>query len=71
LQPLADQFQSTALVAGVERHPWLSELLPARPAEARDCRDCSGRGRLLVGEDPNNFVYCPACGALGWTQAPR
>src|SRR5687767_6230403 len=46
LQPLADQFQSTALVAGAERHPWLSELLPARPPETRDCRDCSGRGRI-------------------------
>jgi hypothetical protein len=66
LQPLADRFHSTALVAGVDRHPWLAELLPSRPVDALDCRDCAGRGRIGPADDPSTFAYCSACGSLGW-----
>jgi hypothetical protein len=69
LRPLAEQFQTTALVAGPERHSWLAELLPRRPSAAIDCSQCMGTGKLRVGEDPEQFVYCPTCHALGWTSS--
>jgi hypothetical protein len=71
LQPLAREFHSTALVAGVERHPWLAELLPSRPNQAVDCSDCAGTGRLFVKNEPTNFIHCFTCGALGWTDPSR
>lgn len=55
----------TALASGTERHPWLAELLPERPATALDCSTCSGRGRIGVGPQADGML-CPACGALGW-----
>lgn len=67
LQPLAPELHVTALVAGVERYPWLAELLPSRPVDARDCSTCRGRGRIFAGDtSEDNFVYCPDCSALGW-----
>jgi hypothetical protein len=71
LQALPEKYHSTALVSGVERHPWLAELLPTRPEEALECTDCLGRGRIFVGTERDNFVYCPACGALGWSGPSR
>jgi len=68
-QPLDPAFHTTALVAGTERYPWLSELLPQRPPLARDCTTCLGDGRLYPTNDPSGGlgVFCPACNALGWT----
>ena len=66
LQPLAEQWQLTALVAGAERHHWLRELVPQRPPGAGDCPGCGGAGKLRTGSDAEHFVYCPACQALGW-----
>jgi hypothetical protein len=65
LESLPPHLQTTALVAGTERYPWLRELLPARPATGIACAMCRGRGR--IGPDPG--VFCPSCSALGW-QAP-
>lgn len=62
LEPLPENLHLIALVAGVQRYPWLSELLPIRPAEAVDCTSCSGSGRLGL----DNALFCHACGALGW-----
>ena len=68
LAPLPEQLHTTALAAGVERHPWLSELLPERPDGAVDCSTCRGKGKLF----PKNAVvggsgiFCPDCSALGW-----
>src|SRR4051812_33696896 len=50
--PLPDELHITALVAGAERFPWLKELVPERPATARDCPVCNGGGLLF----PKEFV---------------
>jgi len=49
-----------AINLGVKKHPESRELLPTRPANAPDCRRCSGRGSLF------EEVQCPDCGGLGW-----
>jgi hypothetical protein len=63
LTPLAEEFHTRAIVAGVERFPWLAELLPVRPSDAVDCASCEGRGHFVV---QDSRVLCPHCEALGW-----
>jgi hypothetical protein len=69
--PLKDGFPFTAvLVAGMDRYPWLSSLLPARTPAAIDCATCRGSGRV----QPSNVavdggMLCGECGALGWRAA--
>jgi hypothetical protein len=62
LAPLAEEWHMRALVWGVERFPWLAELLPSRPADAPSCADCGGTGHL-----GNSPVLCATCDGLGWT----
>jgi hypothetical protein len=62
LTPLPETARIKALVWGVERFPWLAELLPARPSDAASCSDCSGSGRL-----GNSSLLCQTCEGLGWT----
>jgi len=69
LQLLPDCLRTMALVAGTERHPWLSELLPARPSAAVDCSPCQGRGRIRW-NSAKDVGFCDACGALGWLPTP-
>ena len=71
LTPLPDELRTIALVAGVERFPWLAELLPVRPQDATDCSACAGRGVIVpVNSMPGSSgVFCPKCQALGW-QSP-
>jgi hypothetical protein len=54
LEPLAERLQTTALVAGANRHGWLRELLPQRPTAAVDCSQCGATGRIHVGADPTS-----------------
>ncbi|HTA17790.1 MAG TPA: hypothetical protein VK989_00775 [Polyangia bacterium] len=58
---------AVALAWGIERYPWLSELLPSRPADSQECAACGGIGR--VGFKGSHYIYCPACAALGWVSA--
>jgi hypothetical protein len=68
LAPLPRELETTAIVAGTERFPWLKELLPARPPDAADCSFCEGRGQFV----PTNAlpgskgIFCSKCQALGW-----
>lgn len=56
----------TALVAGAEKFPELSTLVPRRPSEAELCTFCGGSGRpILDGEVVPENVRC-VCGGLGW-----
>jgi hypothetical protein len=57
------EIDTVALAWGAERYPWLTALFPPRPAHARDCDKCAGTRRW--GKD-RNYIYCPACSALGW-----
>jgi hypothetical protein len=68
LTPLPDELRTTAVVAGVERFPWLAELLPAKPPDAVDCAGCAGRGVVVpVNSLPGGSgFFCPTCQALGW-----
>ena len=52
-----------ARLAAAERFPELAELVTIRPAEAADCPDCEGRGRVL-----NDLVRCGVCYGLGWSE---
>lgn len=67
-EALSEELHLVALVSGVERHPWLAELLPARSEDAHDCLVCAGTGRLALEGSASGFVYCDACSALGWTR---
>jgi hypothetical protein len=68
LTPLAEELHTMAIAAGVERHPWLAEILPERPAHAVECTAGQGTGRIVP---PNALpssggFLCSACSALGW-----
>lgn len=42
---------------------------PARPVDAVDCRECGGKGAVLVahGASPEAFMAeCPECEGRGW-----
>jgi len=65
LEPLPANLWIEAVMAGTERYPWLGEVLPARPPDARECEECHGLGRSLLGSE----VLCVACGGLGWLSA--
>jgi hypothetical protein len=54
------RFRIAALVAGLETHPELRALLPARPEGAPPCHNCDGQGHLDDGG------LCGVCGGLGF-----
>ena len=54
-----------ALVEGAKKYPLLTHLIPQRPTDARDCRCCSGTGKLPV--PALQHVIC-ACGGTGWLE---
>lgn len=57
------------LVAGSERYPWLSELLPQRPADAANCPSCDGQGQITIAPPGKGVVFCGSCSALGWRRS--
>ena len=70
LQPLDERFHLMALAIGVERFPWLEELLPRRPPGAVACPECGGSGaRRPAGESSRpsgGGLLCERCNCLGW-----
>ena len=64
-----ERLRNTALNQGSQRYPELAPLVPARPAEAIDCRSCGGTGIVAFeGRSLPNNVIC-FCGGLGWIPA--
>lgn len=59
--------RTLSLVAAGERWPEVAELLPPRPASARDCVECQGHGTIAIQQ---TSILCSACGALGWIEEP-
>jgi len=59
LSPLPEDRELEAIVWGVERHTWLSELLPPKPTNAVSCSFCHGQVKFGV-------MLCPTCRGLGW-----
>ncbi len=67
LAPLSPEWHHAALVSGAERHPWLADSIPPRPADARSCATCSGSGRFpLAGSSDLRGIFCTECHARGW-----
>lgn len=66
LQPLQARYHQMAVAVGTERYPWLSELLPGRPADASDCQACGGSGRIRTPNGVGSGFLCEPCDALGW-----
>lgn len=62
LEPLPEELHTIAIVAGVQRYPWLAELLPPRPAGAIACTECAGTGKV----GPGSCYFCRRCSGLGW-----
>lgn len=62
LEPLPVELTKVAIVAGMQRYPWLGELLPPRPPSAVVCPECGGLGKI----GPENAYFCRHCSALGW-----
>jgi hypothetical protein len=63
-EPLPTEWHIPALAYGLKRFAWLAELLPQRPADARDCPFCGGSRFLGPYE-----VLCHPCNGLGWQAA--
>jgi hypothetical protein len=70
LQPLEERFHLMALAIGVERFPWLEELLPRRPPGAVACPDCGGSGVRVPAREASRPSggghFCERCQCLGW-----
>ena len=61
-RPHTDPYwRRVTLCEGAKKYPELAAIIPARPAEARDCRTCGGTGRIAAAPQ----LTCP-CGGLGW-----
>lgn len=60
--------RSLVLCQGAKRFPDLSELMPVRPNDAIDCKNCEGTGiepiNKKLGYDTERIVCY--CGGLGW-----
>lgn len=67
VSPAVEPLRTMFLVAGAERYPELSALLPVRSSASNDCARCEGTGRMTFG---NRKVRCHECRSLGWVDAP-
>lgn len=58
---------ATAIVAGAKAHnfPELLSILPSRPQNADDCKNCETSGYVKLFENADPFI-CGDCGGLGW-----
>jgi hypothetical protein len=56
------KWRTIALVRAVALYPELAELAPIRPADATDCRQCGGSGKLQQVAN----CGCGACSGTGW-----
>jgi hypothetical protein len=61
------RIRNSALFQGSQKYPELSELVPPRPQDARDCSYCKGTGIVqgLPPDFPMERIVC-YCGGLGW-----
>jgi hypothetical protein len=61
VEPMNDnEWRVVALLAAREKYPELAEMIPRRPADAKDCLSCHGSGSLFQG------AGCASCCGLGW-----
>jgi hypothetical protein len=56
------RIRNMAIFQGSEKYPTLQPLIPLRPADAPECPQCRGTGKLPEAI-PNLICYC---GGLGW-----
>jgi hypothetical protein len=67
VSPAVEPLRTMFLVAGAERFPELTGLLPVRPAASIDCTRCEGTGRMQHG---SGRIRCQDCRSLGWVEMP-
>ena len=63
-----ERMRHVGLFQGSKLHPELLFLAPRKPADAIECPDCRGTGKLAFGEGFEHFserVIC-TCGGNGW-----
>jgi hypothetical protein len=63
-----ERLRNLGLFQGTKRHPDLAFLIPRRPADAVDCPDCGGTGKLTFpsgSEHLSERILC-SCGGVGW-----
>jgi hypothetical protein len=58
------QFVRAILYRAATKYPELSELMPVRPPEAKDCPHCPGVERARRESGVSNLLC--SCGGLGW-----
>jgi len=62
--PVQEELWVDVALASLGKHyPELGELLPARPAHASVCPNCSGSGWMMDGR-----LFCRRCRGLGWVE---
>ena len=61
------RIRNMAIFQGCRKYPTLKSLVPSRPAEALECSQCHGTGKLPL---PMQNVIC-YCGGLGWLPSER
>jgi hypothetical protein len=57
-----ERLRNLGLFQGTKLHPDLAFLIPRRPADAIDCPDCRGTGKLT---HLSVRILC-SCGGVGW-----
>jgi hypothetical protein len=64
-RPVASRrWRDLSLLRAIKRYPELRAIVPARPAEARDCESCGGTGVVKINGQPIRATC--VCGGLGW-----
>ena len=62
-----ERMRNVALYQGSLTYPELKSLIPARPADAKDCPYCAAKGFDPSSLGKQNIVCY--CGGLGWVPA--
>jgi hypothetical protein len=62
-RPATHAERISLLITAHQRLPELAVLIPPRPADATDCTECNGTGRIA------GIAPCQACGKRGWIAA--
>jgi hypothetical protein len=64
--PVEDlRWRAIALAHGANRHRELRALLPRRPSNARDCKECKGTGKAPPSFEDSGW-HCFSCTGVGW-----
>jgi hypothetical protein len=60
------RIQNTSLYQGSKKYPELTELIPLRSSEDKECPHCKGTGTLAINAELRVENILCYCGGLGW-----